>query len=547
MDKSDWYKVDGLDFWITDEPIIEENTDPRLLRDMDKAYRDVQLFRSGVIKRLKKLCVKYPHKPQFKNYLSAAYEKAGQTDQAVRVNQQIREVHPDYLFGKINVAAFHIKEGKLEEAKELLGEQPDLQQLEPEREVFHQTEVLAYYNNLIKYYRAKDDNKQAKKYLNILEEIAPDHPEAMRHRLAMGFSFFEAMNAEYTRKVEARSYDTSIQTEEAPKLTHPEIEALYQQDMHIPYDLVKEILALPRATLIADLEKVMEDCIRRYEYFYEQADPENGGWDEKKFSFPLHAMYMLAELKSYSSLPKMWHVLRQGNELLEFWFSDLITEELWELFYILGKDQLELLKAYALEPNIYNYSRTLITTVVSQLAINETSRRPEVIAWFRDLFAHFLDNPEDEGIIDTEAIGLMVSDCLDFKGIELLNQIEQLCERDWVPVTMSGDFEEIKYELEQGTRADYNRPVREDIFARYSYNLKSWTAYREEKPDVFGEMDVDRNDIGYDYDWDDREDYPLSLGSGIVTPIKRQTPKTGRNEPCPCGSGKKYKKCCLNK
>ncbi len=22
--------------------------------------------------------------------------------------------------------------------------------------------------------------------------------------------------------------------------------------------------------------------------------------------------------------------------------------------------------------------------------------------------------------------------------------------------------------------------------------------------------------------------------------------KTGRNEPCPCGSGKKYKKCCLN-
>jgi uncharacterized protein YecA (UPF0149 family) len=23
--------------------------------------------------------------------------------------------------------------------------------------------------------------------------------------------------------------------------------------------------------------------------------------------------------------------------------------------------------------------------------------------------------------------------------------------------------------------------------------------------------------------------------------------KVGRNDPCPCGSGKKYKKCCLNK
>jgi SEC-C motif-containing protein len=27
-------------------------------------------------------------------------------------------------------------------------------------------------------------------------------------------------------------------------------------------------------------------------------------------------------------------------------------------------------------------------------------------------------------------------------------------------------------------------------------------------------------------------------------PVKRETPKVGRNEPCPCGSGKKYKKCC---
>ncbi|MBR0197574.1 MAG: YchJ family protein [Kiritimatiellae bacterium] len=27
-------------------------------------------------------------------------------------------------------------------------------------------------------------------------------------------------------------------------------------------------------------------------------------------------------------------------------------------------------------------------------------------------------------------------------------------------------------------------------------------------------------------------------------PIKREEPKIGRNDPCPCGSGKKYKKCC---
>jgi uncharacterized protein YecA (UPF0149 family) len=26
--------------------------------------------------------------------------------------------------------------------------------------------------------------------------------------------------------------------------------------------------------------------------------------------------------------------------------------------------------------------------------------------------------------------------------------------------------------------------------------------------------------------------------------VTRDQPKVGRNEPCPCGSGKKYKKCC---
>ena len=29
------------------------------------------------------------------------------------------------------------------------------------------------------------------------------------------------------------------------------------------------------------------------------------------------------------------------------------------------------------------------------------------------------------------------------------------------------------------------------------------------------------------------------------TPVRHAAPKVGRNDPCPCGSGKKYKKCCL--
>ena len=30
----------------------------------------------------------------------------------------------------------------------------------------------------------------------------------------------------------------------------------------------------------------------------------------------------------------------------------------------------------------------------------------------------------------------------------------------------------------------------------------------------------------------------------VAHTVKREAPKIGRNDPCPCGSGKKYKKCC---
>jgi preprotein translocase subunit SecA len=34
-------------------------------------------------------------------------------------------------------------------------------------------------------------------------------------------------------------------------------------------------------------------------------------------------------------------------------------------------------------------------------------------------------------------------------------------------------------------------------------------------------------------------------GKGVT--VRREGKKVGRNDPCPCGSGKKYKKCCLLK
>ncbi|MGO9109671.1 MAG: SEC-C metal-binding domain-containing protein [Thermoguttaceae bacterium] len=49
-------------------------------------------------------------------------------------------------------------------------------------------------------------------------------------------------------------------------------------------------------------------------------------------------------------------------------------------------------------------------------------------------------------------------------------------------------------------------------------------------------------------DWDDEED---ELGNEPAQDYEDEPPparqKVGRNDPCPCGSGKKFKKCCLGK
>ena len=35
--------------------------------------------------------------------------------------------------------------------------------------------------------------------------------------------------------------------------------------------------------------------------------------------------------------------------------------------------------------------------------------------------------------------------------------------------------------------------------------------------------------------------------AGKIIPFGQHVQKVGRNDPCPCGSGKKYKNCCLRK
>jgi preprotein translocase subunit SecA len=56
---------------------------------------------------------------------------------------------------------------------------------------------------------------------------------------------------------------------------------------------------------------------------------------------------------------------------------------------------------------------------------------------------------------------------------------------------------------------------------------------------------ADATNVGFSAAADDQEAAMRQQGAGAQTQtIRREAPRVGRNDPCPCGSGKKYKKCC---
>jgi preprotein translocase subunit SecA len=74
--------------------------------------------------------------------------------------------------------------------------------------------------------------------------------------------------------------------------------------------------------------------------------------------------------------------------------------------------------------------------------------------------------------------------------------------------------------------------------ARNAYNV---TAATHEETDSYGVAENLADLVPAD---SDGQAEAQAEGEAAVKTIVREAPKVGRNDPCPCGSGKKYKKCC---
>lgn len=325
---------------------------------LSKTYFRVQKKKFRDPRYLLKLIEKYPHIPAFKNYLTVYYQTKGNKEKAWESNHWLVKEHPDYLYGKLNLAGEYIATGRAEEVPNVLGEALDLQALYPHRKVFHLSEFKSFFNVVAEYLLETGDIEALESRIEVAEKVLGNEDDMFNSlRMLILAKRMENMNERMEaslamrgdRKI-GRGHDQSVQTDEPPVFHHEEIHQLYQHGLDIDHGILRSILELPRETLVKDLENVLSDSLRRFEFF--QNEVEGKGWDEDEMNFPLHALFLLTELRATESLPAILEHLRQGEDFLEFWCSDHITETVWHTVFHLGQGQLDLLKSFMLESNI---------------------------------------------------------------------------------------------------------------------------------------------------------------------------------------------------
>lgn len=474
----------------------------------------------ALIRKLDKLSKEHPNLPQLRNYLSTAYNAIGQYAKAIEINEQLLKDFPAYLHAKINAANHCIFQKNPEKALDYLGSNLDLKSLYPDRNEFHFTEVQSFYYTTVLYAIAIKDLKLAENRLEFYKSIDEENPriEELEDRL-INLRFLNRMEIKEELEEQfgvslGKEVPSSTKTA-APTFQHAEVQRLYELGCKHSVPELLALLELPKESLIQDLELVLQDAVDRYHYF-NQVD-----WSVKSHSFLHHAVFLLAELNSERSLPKILEVISYEDEFLELYFGDFLTEDIWIVLYKLGRNQVQLLESFLHDDEIYTYAKSAASTALSQIIAHHPERKNEIQSIYQRLFEAILDEDNTELSIDPTFLALAIGDTSEMHLVELLPLIKQLYEKGYVDQSIEGDYEDFMHFFDDHQQTDFKKDLK-GLEAIYQH-----TFFEEEN-----------------------ERYQhRSLESHVVkNEPKAQMPivsiKINRNDPCTCGSGKKYKKCC---
>lgn len=515
----------------------KEEREEQYLDEAQEIYFHIETRNKPNLKKVGRFFQRWKKYPEAWNFYYGALAKNSRHFEAEKLLFKTMEEFPDYFYGRYNYAKRLIHHDKLEEAiDELGGETPDIKRWYPDQNTFWIEHVVRYYALFAELELKRGNYDKADEHVKYVEnclylnngeadltiderqEISEHTHDAfeninqqiMLHRLnAMNevWANYKIIEPEYIPPTPSEEYKKKHS--DSKQFNHTEIEVLYGLRL-LDEGTIRSILSLPRQTVIADLEKIL------YHTMFEFTDEE---FEKNQYYAVSHVLWFLYELDAVESMESACFLLQMDAEYIDYWFGDYWIESAWFYFYMLLKHNHRQLLDVLYLPNKNSHTKNIVLEAAVQLAYHNPEKENEVVGWLSDLLRFYIENQENEDVLDTTLTGFIEGYALDLNAKELLPQLKILHEAGCIDEMMVGDYSDVK--------EYFNNPEPQE---KHILPLKSIFTLAEEEKKWYDETDTDL-----------QPEPSISLPN---MPAEKKYPKTGRNEPCPCGSGKKYKKCC---
>lgn len=250
----------------------------------------------------------------------------------------------------------------------------------------------------------------------------------------------------------------------------------------------------------------------------EEQDELEGGY---QLSF--YALFLLAEFQDRVSFPKIVELATLPEEVTEYLLGDAVTSGLSDILYNTYNGDLELLKQTVQDAFINEFVRAAMLEVMGQLYLDGTLDEQEWKAFIKQ----GVYSEEEPGYF-YDALATVICRC---HFVDMLPEIRYMLDQGLMDEMCLGTYDSCVDEMfsyRELDKAFCKTPV------CAADTLKTWAMF---EPESDPKSDEQRQK--------EFEDYMKAAGKSAQQ--KEAGRKIGRNDPCPCGSGKKYKFCCLNK
>jgi hypothetical protein len=253
----------------------------------------------------------------------------------------------------------------------------------------------------------------------------------------------------------------------------------------------------------------------------------------------VYAMYLLAEFREPRAYPLLVKVFSVPGEVPFELAGDVVTQDLAPILASVSDGDPSGMMELVENEMANEWVRSAALDGLVTLVVCGKRSREEMMAYFCRLFEILERKPNE--VWDGLANG-----CADLCPREVIKDLRQAYDEGLVDPGSIG-WDEVAKALDMGPDACLEEARRRHrLITNTADEITWWSCFH----DHAGEKETAETGMEAEDDLEDFEDEPDSLFSRLPTeddfpqPIRRVEPKIGRNQPCPCGSGKKYKRCC---